>query len=154
MLKKNGKDTLLSVNRGAALSGFLFYMMFSLMAVILAMRVYITSVEEYKELLQFLKHTDYAYHAFEVLKTGLYTNVEATALVGDTLRIEKSIYVPGKSILLTQRDTRLLFVYEGGQVQEVCHGLLHVSMRKAGDILFIRLVFPTVSYERGYYIGK
>ena len=42
------------MKRGTALSDFLAYMMFSLMAVILAMRVYIFSVEDYKELLQFL----------------------------------------------------------------------------------------------------
>lgn len=154
MQVKNGKNISSNRNRGSALIDFLFYMVFSLMAVILAMRVYITSAGEYKELLAFLKHTDYAYHAFEVLKTGLYTNVEATALSDNTLRIEKSAYVPGRSIQLIQRDTRLLFVFEGGQVQEVCHGLKKVSMRKVGEVLFIRLEFPGVAYERGYYLGQ
>ena len=140
--------------QGTALSDFLAYMIFSLMAVILAMRVYIFSVEDYKELLQFLKYTDYAYHAFEVLKTGLYTNVEATALSGNTLQIEKSAYVPGHKIVLTKRDSRLLFVFEGGQVQEICHGVVDVRMRKLGDIIFIKLDFPGVSYERGFYLAK
>ena len=80
--------------------------------------------------------------------------MEATALSGNTLQIEKSVYVPGNKIVLTKRDSRLLFVFEGGQVQEICHGVVDVRMRKIGDIVFIRLYFPGVSYERGFYLAK
>lgn len=152
--RKNGKDIPLKYSRGTALTDFLMYMIFSVMAVMMAMRIYISAVERYKDLLQFLKYTDYAYHAFEVIKTGLYTNIEATALTENGLKIEKSSYVPGRSILLTQRDSRLLFVFEGGQVQEVCHGLSTVGLRKMGKVLFIKLEFPGVSYERGFYLEK
>lgn len=128
--------------------------MLSIMVAVISMRIYIETVQEYRSLLQFLKHTDYGYHAFEVLKIDLHSDTEAVALTENELKIVKSSYITGNKITLTQRGDRLLYVFEGGQVQDLCRGLTAVKMRRIGDILFIELAFPDVSYERGFYIGK
>ena len=109
-------------------------------------------IVDYRKNITFLKHTDYAYHAFELLKVDFYTHTESFALVGDVLHITKNDYIIGKEIILKQRDHRLVYQY-GTTIQEVCHDLVDVKMSLTGDVLVIELIFSDVSYERGFDIG-
>lgn len=128
-------------------------MFMTLLILSITFRLYAGVVKDYYELVQFFKHTDYAYHAFEVLKIQLYNHVETMELQGNVLTIQKSSIVPGKNIRLQQRDRRLIFVFDGGTIQEVCHDVTKVNMRREGQVLYIELVFPSVTYERGFYIA-
>lgn len=138
--------------RGRIMVEFMMYILLSVFLMGSAMRLYLGVFSDYLKNIRFLKHTDYAYHTFEVLKVDFYTDRESFALAEDVLHIRKSEYVTGNAIMLLQRDQRLIYLY-GTKVQELCHGLEDVIMRQQGDILFIRLVFPDVTYERGFYVG-
>jgi hypothetical protein len=116
-------------------------------------RLYSGIIVDYKENITFLKHTDYAYRAFEVLKVDFYTHTEAFALNGEELKIRKSDYITGNEILLKQRDQRLVYQF-GTTIQVLCHDVEDVNMRIIGEVLMIELVFSDVTYERSFKIGK
>ncbi|WP_312654214.1 hypothetical protein [Proteiniclasticum sp.] len=137
---------------GRFLVEFMMYMALSVFFMSTSFRLYIGIRTDYKKNLSFLKHTDYAYHTFEVLKVDLYTHAQSFALSGDMLHIRKENYVVGNEIILQQRGSRLVYLY-GTTLQELCHDLVKVEMNQIGDILLITLIFPDVTYERGYDIG-
>ena len=132
---------------------FMMYIILSVFFMGVSMRLYMGIISDYTKNLLFLKHTAYAYHAFEVLKVDFYTHSQSFALDGDELHIRKNHYITGNEITLLQRDKRLIYQF-GTRVQEICHDLTDVQMRRLGDILLIRLVFTDTSYERGFYIGS
>lgn len=115
-------------------------------------RFYSSVIIDYKKNISFLKHTDYAYHAFEVLKVDFYSHTESFALDGNILHIRKNDYIVGNEIILKERDHKLVYQY-GTTIQEICHDLVDVKMHLIGDILLIELIFSDVSYERGFDIG-
>lgn len=130
----------------------MMYIVLSVFMMSVFVKLYSSIIIDYKKNLIFLKHTDYAYHAFEVLKVDFYTHTESFALVGDVLHIRKNDYIVGNEIILKQRDRRLVYQY-GSTIQEVCHDLVDVKMTLIGDILLIELIFSDVSYERSFDIG-
>lgn len=131
---------------------FMMYIVLSVLFMSSSLRLYRGIITDYRANLSFLKHTDYAYHAFEVLKVDFYTHSQSFALAGNSLHIRKNDYITGNEIILQQRGSRLIYLY-GTTVQELCHDIVNVEMKKVGDILFIRLVFSDVTYERGFDIG-
>lgn len=132
---------------------FMMYILLSVFLMGSSMRLYLGVITDYTKNIRFLKHTDYAYHAFEVLKVDFYTDRQSFALSGDVLHIRKSEYVTGSEIMLLHRDKKLIYLF-GTTVQQISHGLEDVNMRQLGDVLFIQLVYPEVTYERGFYVGK
>lgn len=137
---------------GRFLVEFMMYIVLSVLFMSTSLRLYVGIITDYKENLTFLKHTDYAYHTFEVLKVDFYTHTQSFALAGNTLHIRKNDYIVGNEISLQQRGSRLIYLY-GTTLQELCHDLVNVEMNQIGDILMIRLIFPDVTYERGFDIG-
>lgn len=131
---------------------FMMYIVLSVLFMSTSLRLYIGIMTDYTANLSFLKHTDYAYHTFEVLKVDFYSHSQSFALADNSLHIRKNDYITGNEIILQQRGTRLIYLY-GTTLQELCHDLVDVQMNRIGDILFIRLVFSDVTYERGYDIG-
>lgn len=130
----------------------MMYIVLSVFLMSVFARLYSSIIVDYRKNITFLKHTDYAYHAFELLKVDFYTHTESFALVGDVLHIRKNDFIIGKEIILKQRDHRLVYQY-GTTIQEVCHDLVDVKMSLTGDVLVIELIFSDVSYERGFDIG-
>ncbi len=130
----------------------MMYIILSVFLMSIFTRLYSNIIIDYKENITFLKHTDYAYHTFEVIKVDLYSHTESVALVGNALHIRKNDYIVGKDIVLQLRDHRLVYQY-GTTIQELCHDLVDVRMNLIGEILMIELIFADVSYERGFNLG-
>lgn len=137
---------------GRFLVEFMMYIVLSVLFMSTSLRLYMGIMTDYRKNLSFLKHTDYAYHAFEMLKVDFYTHTQSFARSGNTLHIRKNDYIVGNEIVLMRRDSRLIYLY-GTTVQEICHDLVDVEMKEVGDILLIRLIFSDVTYERGFDIG-
>jgi hypothetical protein len=130
----------------------MMYIVLSVFMMSVFARLYSSIIIDYKKNITFLKHTDYAYHAFEVLKVDFYTHTESFAIEGDVLHIRKNDYIVGNEIMLKQRDHRLVYQY-GTTIQMLCSDLVDVQMNMIGDILLIELIFSDVRYERSFNLG-
>lgn len=144
--KKSGRS-------GRFLIEVMMYIVLSVFLMSIFTRLYSRIIMDYKENISFLKHTDYAYLAFEVIKVDLYTHTESVALNGNELHIRKNDYITGNQIILKQRDQRLVYEY-GSTIQVLCHDVVAVEMEIVGEILLIRLRFSDVTYERSFAVGK
>ncbi|MFH5835284.1 hypothetical protein ACHAL6_04295 [Proteiniclasticum sp. C24MP] len=131
----------------------MMYIVLSVFLMSVFTRLYSRIIIDYKENITFLKHTDYAYRAFEVLKADFYTHTESFALNGNELKIRKSDYIAGNEIILRQRDQRLVYQF-GSTIQVLCHDVMDVQMNVMGEVLIIKLIFSDVTYERSFKVGK
>lgn len=144
--------------KGTILLDTLIYLILSLFLMAAVLRLYMNIMKDYRENLQFLKHTDYAYQAFEVIKRDLYINTESVHLSNNVLFIKKLNKVIAPYIKLYMDDGKLRYTFgttgfRDGSVFYLCYDLKEVKMRIQGNVLFIRLTFPSVSYERGFLIA-
>ncbi|MGB4589342.1 MAG: hypothetical protein WBI17_08930 [Clostridiaceae bacterium] len=144
--------------KGTILLDTLIYLVMSLFLMISVLRIYLNLMKDYRENLQFLKYTDYAYQAFEVIKRDLYINTESVTLSNNVLYIKKLDKVNAPYIKLYMKDEKLRYTFglngfSEGSVFYLCYDLKAVSMNVVGDVLFIRLTFPTVTFERGFLIA-
>lgn len=144
--------------KGTILLDTLIYLTLSLFLLAAVLRLYLNLMKDYQENLQMLKHTDYAYQAFEVIKRDLYINTESVHLSNQVLYIKKLDKVNAPYIKLYMRDGKLRYAFgvngfSDGSVFYLCYDLKAVEMKMIGSVLFIRLTFPTVTYERGFLIA-
>lgn len=132
------------------------YLVFSFLIISTFLRFYSAMMKDYNEALDFFMETDYAYQTFETLKVDFYTHREQFVLDNNVLTIQKSDYINGNRIELCRLGNRLVYRYpkNNGKVMELCHGLTDVQMRQQGDILFIKLVFKEVTYERAFHLAN
>lgn len=138
--------------KGSMMIEVMAYLVCSFLIISLFLRFYVGMMKEYKDGLSFFMETDYAYQTFETLKVDLYTDREQFLLVDNVLHIKKSDNI-GNSLQLRQKGNRLIYLY-GGKVMELCHGLKDVQMRQMGEVLFIKLIFGEVTYERAFHLAK
>lgn len=129
------------------------YIIFSFLIVTLFLRFYLGMMKDYDKALDFFMETDYAYQTFETLKVDLYTHRDQFVLVDDVLHIRKSSYINGNLMQLRQKDDRLIYQY-GTKVMDLCRGLKDVQMRQVGEILWIKLIFAEVTYERAFHLAE
>ena len=144
--------------KGTILLDTLVYLLMSLFLMASVLRIYLNLRKDYQDNLRFLKHTDYAYQAFEVIKRDLYINTESVHLVNNVLYIKKLNRVNAPYIKLYMKDEKLRYTFgvtgfSEGSVFYLCYDLKEVDMKVIGNVLFIRLTFPSVSYERGFLIA-
>ncbi|MBR0574962.1 hypothetical protein KCG48_01275 [Proteiniclasticum sp. BAD-10] len=129
----------------------------SFLLFLLASRLYLAQALQFQENLDFLLETDYAYHAFEVIKKDLYTDTRSVALLGNVLYIRKEDYVNAPYIRLEESGGRLRYAFgktgfQGTTYQYLSYGVKSVTMRQVGSVVFIRLQFSKTAYERGFWI--
>jgi len=144
--------------KGTLLLDTLIYLVMSLFLLSSVLRINLNIMKDYRENLQFLKYTDYAYQAFEVIKRDLYINTESVHLTNNVLFIKKLSKVSAPYIKLYMNDGKLRYTFgvsgfSDGNVFYLCYNLKEVSMKVIGNVLFIRLTFPTVTYERGFLLA-
>lgn len=147
----------LSPKRGGMLLEVLVSLVVSFLLFLLATRLYMAQARQFQENLDFLLETDYAYHAFEVIKKDLYTDTRSVALLGNVLHIRKEDYVNAPYIRLEENGGRLRYAFgktgfTGSTYYYLAYGLKSVTMRQVGQVVFIRLQFSRVAYERGFWI--
>lgn len=143
--------------RASLLLDALVYLIMGLFLMTSVLRLYLNIMKDYRDNLLFLKHSDYAYHTFETLKRDFYINTESIHLVDDILYIKKLDKVNAPYIMMYMQDGKLRYTFgtkgfTEGSVYYLCYDLQEVSMKVVGHVLFIELVFPDVSYERGFLI--
>ena len=143
---------------GTILLDTLIYLVMSLFLMASVLRIYLNIMKDYQDNLRFLKYTDYAYQAFEVIKRDLYINTESVHLTNNVLYIKKLNKVNAPYIKLYMKDAKLRYTFgingfSEGSVFYLCYDLKEVNMKVIGNVLFVRLTFPTVSYERGFLIA-
>jgi len=143
---------------GTILLDTLIYLVMSLFLMASVLRIHLNIMKDYRENLQFLKYTDYAYQAFEVIKRDLYINTESVHLTNNVLYIKKLNKVNAPYIKLYMKDAKLRYTFgingfSEGSVFYLCYDLKEVTMKVIGNVLFIRLTFPSVTYERGFLIA-
>ena len=151
----SGKNMRFRNKRGILLQEAMCYIILSAFVLAFAIRLYTGSYLEYRRSVSFLKHTDYAYYAFERIKEDLYSNTESVLLVDNIVYITKDSRVNGRFIKLYQSGERLRYTlgstgFTDSPVHYLCYDLKDVRFRIMGRVLFIRLEFSDVSYERGY----
>lgn len=151
----SGKNMWFRNKRGVLLQEAMCYIILSAFILAFVVRLYTGSYLEYRRSISFLKHTDYAYYAFERIKEDLYSNTESVLLVDNVVYITKDSHVNGRFIKLYQSGERLRYTlgstgFTDSPVQYLCYDLKDVRFRIMGRVLFIRLEFSDVSYERGF----
>lgn len=155
MGKGSGMNIRSRNRRGILLQEAMCYIILSAFVLSFVIRLYSGFYLEYRRNISFLKHTDYAYYAFERIKEDLYSNTESVLLVDNIVYITKDRHVNGRFIKLYMSGDRLRYTlgstgFTDSPVQYLCYELKGVRFRILGRVLFIRLEFSDVSYERGF----
>lgn len=143
------------VRRGFLLGEVLVVVLISAMVLGTAGRLYIAVQKEYVQRVNLLRDTNYAYFAFETIKRDLYTNTDAVHVVGNVVYITKHPRVNGRYIKLYMKENKLRYTFgtqnfSDASVFYLCYGLEDFRVRQVGSVLFLRLTFRGVEYERAF----